>query len=217
VALQRDPTQLANPQGHGFGVATVQPDGTVRFTGTLGDGTATMQSGVVSKTGTWPFHALLYKNGGMLTGDLTFRTVAGVSDLDGTLDWIKPAFGGPTTTYPAGFTGRTRVIGARYDKTQAFPAGQVQVGEGGVGTVTDAVFTVDASGKITATPSTWTLKFVAASGLFSGSFPDPVTSKARKFGGAYLQIRRKGFGTFIGNPLPTPANGLSSGFVEIVP
>ncbi|MGB8167285.1 MAG: Ig domain-containing protein, partial [Chthoniobacteraceae bacterium] len=41
VALRRDPAKPANqyPQGHGCGIATVNPNGTVRFTGTLGDGT----------------------------------------------------------------------------------------------------------------------------------------------------------------------------------
>ncbi len=222
MALQRDSTKPADsyPGGHGFGVVTVKPDGTVRFTGRLGDSTGVTQGAMISKTAEWPFHVLLYQREGVLDGKLNFRTVPNVSEVDGTLDWSKPApTGAPKSKaiYPGGFTGRTSVIGSRYDKTVRVPPGTLHVGSGLIDPVSDVTFAIDASGRIIVTAPKWSLTFTSATGLFDGSFPDPATAKSRMFHGAFLQIRGKGFGFFVGAPLPAPAVGRSSGFVEIIP
>jgi hypothetical protein len=223
MALQRDPTRAADhfPAGHGFGVATVKPDGSVRFAGTLGDNTPGSQSSLVSKTGGWPFHAVLYRSGGVLTGDLFFRETPTVSDLDGTLTWIKPPPPGtapipPTATYPAGFTGRTEVVGARYVKTQPIgPApGTVTFGGGGLTPLAPVGVAIDANGTFTGGPTGFSLRFTAGTGLFNGTFLEPGATKARSFRGALLQKTGRGYSEFGGAPLT--GGGLSTGFVELV-
>jgi hypothetical protein len=217
VALQRDPARPADqyPQGHGAGIATVNPNGTVRFTGSLGDGTAVTQSGMISKTGGWPFHALLYKNGGVLTGAMTFRDIAHASDLDGTLDWIKPALTGATVTHPAGFTTRTSVIGSRYDATRLVPNGTVRFGEGNLGVILNPVPVISAAGLLTASPAVpgFGAKLTQATGLFRGTLPTAASANPLKFQGVFLQKTQRGYGWFIGVPLPA-GKGLPTGYVE---
>ncbi len=113
LVLQPGPTMTPSIPNLGAGTATVLPNGTVRFVGVLNDGTAVAQSAVISKTGTWPFHTLLYQKRGVLTGDLTFRDLGATGDLDGTLDWIKPARSTPGVSDPEGFAVRIGVIGLR--------------------------------------------------------------------------------------------------------
>jgi hypothetical protein len=217
LALQRDALKPADqfPQGHGFGVVTVKPDGTVRFTGSLGDGTALTQSAVISRTGTWPFHALLYGKRGVITGDLTFRDIAQVSDLDGTLDWIKPALTGATITYPAGFATQTSVIGSRYDKSVPVPDGTLSFGEGNLGLVPAQVPVTNTLGSWTASPSVTGFRgqFAQSTGLFTGNLPTAASAKAHKFQGALFQKTQRGYGWFIGAPFPA-GGGLPTGFVE---
>lgn len=217
VALQRDPAKPADkyPHGHGFGVATVNPNGTVRFIGSSGDGTALTQSGVISKTGKWPFQALLYRNGGVLTGDLRFRDLAQASDLDGTLDWIKPALTGATVTYPHGFTTRTSVIGSRYDKTVTAPNGTLSFGQGNLGVNLNPVPITTAGGLLTASPAVagFRAQLTQATGLFKGTLPTAALIKGGKFQGVIFQKTQRGYGWFIGVPL-TAGGGLPTGFVE---
>ncbi len=217
LALLRDPAKAADqyPQGHGGGVAIVNPDGRVRFTGTLGDGTALSQSGVISKTGGWPFHALLYKNGGVLTGDLTFREIVAASDLDGTLDWIKPALAGATVTYAPGFTTVSSLIGSRYDKTVPVPNGTLSFGAGNLGVLLNPLPVTSALGLWTASPAVagFSARPAQATGLFKGTLPAAALIKTPKFQGVIFQKTQSGYGSFIGAPLPAGA-GLPTGYVE---
>jgi hypothetical protein len=216
VVLPRDPGQLATPQGHGFGVATVKADGSVRWVGVLGDGTTLSQSGVISKTGEWPFHALPYKGRGVLTGALHFRAVAGASDLDGTLAWIKPAIAGSTITYPEGFTRQIPLIGARYDRTVAVSGGTLTYGEGNLGIIPAPVPFSGLAGKFSAAPvvSGFSFQVAPASGLFKGTLLTAAGPRSIKFQGIIFQKTERGYGLFIGAPSPAGA-GLSTGFVEV--
>ena len=217
MALQRDPTTPANlyPQGHGTGMVTVSPAGTVRFAGSLGDGTSLSQSAMISKTGKWPFHVLLYKNGGVLTGDLFFRVSANASDLDGTLDWIKPTIAGATVTYPQGFITQTAVIGSRYDLTAPVPNGTVRFGEGNLPVTPDPITVTSTGSLLIATPTMpgFRLRLTPTTGQFKGTLTTAASTKPLKFTGALIQKTQRGYGWFLGTPLPS-GQGLPTGFVE---
>ncbi len=218
LVLQRDPAKAADlfPQGHGVGAVTVNPDGKVRFTGTLGDGTTLTQSGVISRAGRWPFHALLYKSGGLISGDLIFRDLASASDLDGTLDWIKPALAGATITYPGGFTTQTAVLGSRYDKSVPLLSGRVSFGEGNLATVLNPIPITNAAGLLIASPpvSGFSLQLTASTGLFKGNLPAAASVSPLKFQGVIFQKSPRGYGWFVGAPLPA-GQGLPTGYVEL--
>lgn len=80
---------------------------------TLADGTTTTFANRVSRNGEWSLHRSLYTTG-YLAGKLTFRNVAGISDLDGQWRWVKPPAVPKTTTYAAGFDVTRGVIGSLY-------------------------------------------------------------------------------------------------------
>ncbi|MGB8166312.1 MAG: Ig-like domain-containing protein, partial [Chthoniobacteraceae bacterium] len=93
----------AYPQGDGVGVITVAANGTARFAGTLADGTVISSSNAISKNQTWPLYAPFAHGQGSLSGFVTFRDVALVSDADSSsLQWFKPA-DDKAKYYPAGW------------------------------------------------------------------------------------------------------------------
>src|SRR5262249_1337184 len=111
-----DPTQ---PGGDGFGTVTITPRGGLTFAGTLGDGTRTSQTTILTTSGQWPFYSALYAGKGSILGWLTFSNQAD-SDITGPVDWFKlpqPA----SKFYPAGFTNQTSVAGSAYTFTSGIP------------------------------------------------------------------------------------------------
>jgi hypothetical protein len=226
LILPRDPTKPADqfPQGHGFGAVTVTEMGKVRFAGVLGDDTPLVQGAVLSKTGGWPFHALLYGQRGIISGDLAFDPqTGGRPTLGGALDWIKPAIIGKKVTYPGGFTLAVTTRGLAYNKAAplAFSHGMVKIGEGNIGAIVEVGVDIDTQGRITPNPpAEFRMRVTPATGLFRGAFADPTTGRVRTFRGVLLQDTgagtRRGYGLFLGGPLPTPPGGLPTGYVELL-
>jgi hypothetical protein len=116
----------AQPGGDGYASLKVSPAGDCTGTLTLADGTTATFGGRVSRQAEWALHHNLYgTSGGYVAGKLTFRDVPGVSDLDGTLRWLKPSAVPKTKSYTAGFDTTHGVVGSRYTpplkNQRAFP------------------------------------------------------------------------------------------------
>lgn len=114
------------PGGDGYASLKVSVTGDCTGTLTLVDGTTATFGGRVSRKAEWPLHRNLYgTTGGYVAGKLTFRDVPGVSDLDGTLRWLKPNAVPKTKSYAAGFDTTRGVVGSRYTpplkNQRAFP------------------------------------------------------------------------------------------------
>src|SRR5207302_1994891 len=100
------------PQGDGFALIAIGADGSARVAGRTGDGTPFSQLSMVSQNGTLPIYVPLYGSQGSISGALNFENTTG-GDLDGTLNWTKPARP-KDTFYPAGFTMPVPAVGSLY-------------------------------------------------------------------------------------------------------
>ncbi len=90
AVLERDTASTALPAGVEFGTMIVGADGSVRYAGRLGDGSAVTLDGYVTTRGQWPVYAPLYNGRGALIGRVNFRDIPQTSDLDGRLHWQRP-------------------------------------------------------------------------------------------------------------------------------
>ncbi|MCB1065755.1 MAG: hypothetical protein KDN20_22910 [Verrucomicrobiae bacterium] len=104
------------PLGSGFGQAIVDKGGRVRALVTMGDGTRFAHTGFLTFEERWPIFQPLYggRSGGHVAGEIQFRDLAGISDFDGELSWVKPP-NSRERKYPEGFTIRQVVIGSTYE------------------------------------------------------------------------------------------------------
>ena len=103
------------PTGDGYATLRVSTLGITTGALVLADGTKTTFSGYVSEDDRWSLHRTLYGTParGYLAGLLTFRTVNGISQIDGNWTWNKQP-NAKAATYPAGFTLTRPVIGNAY-------------------------------------------------------------------------------------------------------
>jgi hypothetical protein len=208
------------PQGSGYGSVTVDGSGRIRFSGTLADGTRVSQSTVVSKDGMWPVYIPLYAaKQGSLSGWVTFTNIVGVSDLNGSLNWVKPR-AAISKFYPNGFATQITLLGSQY---VALPAGipaltvsnancnlLVTSGAGDLASSVSNSVTLSANNKVSlCTPNGFKLAVIAKTGLFSGSFINPATAKPTAFRGALFQKQNDGAGFFLGAD--------QAGFVTVEP
>jgi YD repeat-containing protein len=102
------------PQGDGYGTGSINKAGRVRSALRLAENTGFTHSAVLTAgpAATWPFFASLYKRKGFVTGTLFFDGEAAVSDLSGTLSWLKA----PSTrgVHQAEFATALNLIGSKY-------------------------------------------------------------------------------------------------------
>ena len=219
LLLPPDSAATDFPQGNGYGTLTVDAGGTIKLKGVLGDGTKIKQTAVVSEDGSWPVYIPLYANKGVLSGWVTFTNIVGVSDLSGTLTWAKPAQS-TAKLYPNGFTGTINAQGSHYTPppvgTPALIVSNAAcnvlftAGEGNLSSFLSNSVTLDVANKVSPCIADGSkLKIIPATGLFSGSFLNPVTHKTTKFGGALSQKQNLGAGFFLGVD--------QSGFVTLEP
>ena len=112
-----DTPPSGSPGGSGYALVTVKPSGAASAKGVLADGTKFSHGLTALSEGRWPFFVSLYttKPKGHLSGLLTFREVADVSDFDGTLDWKRPLQTKPGP-FQTGFTVSRSAIGSRYTR-----------------------------------------------------------------------------------------------------
>jgi hypothetical protein len=204
-------TDVAFPHGTGYGRVTISTLGVVKFVGKLGDATAVSASTrlVQHKDGTvfFPLFIPLDKKLGNVAGEVTFAVAPGTS-LGGTLDWMEPLSSGVD---PAPFAGQIALTGDIYTPVVGHRVMLESVS--GLATLTlaaplftkpanvsptelDRTYQVtldaqqnilaasDATGELTAFK--FKLKFNPKTGLFSGTYKDPVLNQTLTLGGAVI-------------------------------
>ncbi len=221
IVLSPDPGDTGStfPQGNGYGTFKVDAGGKIRLSATLGDGTRISQTAVVSGDGMWPVYIPLYLKQGSLVGFVTFTNIVGLSDLGGTLTWFKPVISG-SKLYPNGFTTQITLLGSAYTApplgTAALSVSNttcnllVTSGAGDLISFVSNSVTLNPNNKVTlCVTNGFKLTLTARTGLFSGSFVNPATSKPTTFKGALLQTQNDGAGLFLGTD--------QTGFVAVEP
>ncbi len=99
----------SGPNYGSFARVTVAPNGKVRLTGLLSDGTLINQTAPISTNGGWPLYVSLYAGKGSLSGWINFANLP-ASRLNGTVSWIKTGTYGPY--YAKGFTNVMSALGS---------------------------------------------------------------------------------------------------------
>lgn len=195
----------AEPGGDGYASLAVAYTGAATGSLTLADGTVTTFAGRVSRKGEWSFHRSLYTSG-YLAGKLTFRPVAGISDLDGQWRWVKPNAVPKTPTYPGGFAVTRGVVGSLYTPPAAGTRAFAGLSNGFYNswlrfsgpdmstlaalslTAVDRAVTWNTANKILYYgPDKATITFAPATGLITGTYADKDRGVNLPFGGALLQ------------------------------
>lgn len=213
------------PKGDGALTMTIGANGLAKIVGSLADGTKVSLGVPTSKAGVLPLYLALYKNAGSLSGAITLRANAGVSDGDGTVNWFKPA-AAADKAFPGGFNIETSALVSRHSfvrgervLTQLEATNGAAEFTAGLGNLPPAglaqVINVSEANIVSLplAPSVkLVLKFVGATGYFSGTFQTGAAA-ATPFQGVVFRAQGLCSGYFLGK------NGavVESGFVEVAP
>ncbi|MGA3172383.1 MAG: hypothetical protein ABSE62_15380, partial [Chthoniobacteraceae bacterium] len=208
------------PPGYGYATLTVSK-GAASIAGKLPDGEGFSVSGAAIATGSTGNQividlALDYPSAtpahvkGSLAGTLTFAKVTGTSDLEGMLEWNKPAQ--TKGAYPADIDTEMEVIGSPYvpptDGSSALPGftnGSLVLSD--TGTLSTALVQSVTLGTNNALDVNQPVmdglkvKLRVTNGVFTGSFTypgQPPHSSPTSFGGVLFQDQTKGAGFFVG-------------------
>jgi hypothetical protein len=150
---------------------------------------------------------------------VTFTNIVGVSDLGGALSWFKPSM--PTARlYPNGFATQITQLGSRYAAPAAGTSALnvsnaacnilITSGAGDLASFVSNAVTLDANNRTSSCVTNgFKVTITARTGLFSGSFVNPVTAKPTVFRGALFQKQNDGAGFFLGAD--------QTGFVTLTP
>ncbi|MFO1487034.1 MAG: hypothetical protein U1F65_01015 [Verrucomicrobiota bacterium] len=198
-----DVTSTNSPAGHGFAALRLKTDGTVQWSGALGDGTSIpeTQSSGISSQGLWPLYLTPYGGAGLLLGWMHFDTNQPDSDLSGNAVWIKPG-NLPSKYrkyYPAGFTNQLGVVGSAFVEPAVKSTNGAVVVEGGnlSQPVTNS-FGLNSSLKVPKQGANqFSFSLTKSNGVFQGSELMPINVNT-KFQGVLLQKLEAGYGFFLG-------------------
>jgi len=221
VLLSATDTSATVPQGIGCAVLTVGASGGVAMAGELPDGESFSAGGILSggSAGTEFVidRALAYPavtnigSSGFLSGGLVFEKLTG-SDVDGTLQWIKPQQNGGE--YPAAILTNLKVIGSDYTAPTkmhgilpGFTTGTLELSDTGTLSLTGTSY-VD-QGVVLSSSNVLTLEapimdhltvgIVPSTGIFRGTFYYPgKVPKLTSFAGVLYQDETAGEGLFLG-------------------
>lgn len=217
------------PQGDGVATITLSKGGVAKISAKLADGTRGSFSGPLSKTNTYPLFFKLAGGQGSLSGFVTFRNQPGISDADGTdLVWFRPAAKpGAVGVYPAGWAAGVRVdlVASLYTVPPSNSASilpglsanrpnaeiHLSGGELAATALTKDLF-IASNNKVTVTSpgaDRLALSFSKGTGMLSGSFIHPTTSRKVTITGAVLQKQAQATGYFI--------QGTRSGMIQLEP
>ncbi|MEO7298720.1 MAG: Ig-like domain-containing protein, partial [Verrucomicrobiota bacterium] len=220
VLIPSNPSRPNTPPGSGFGIMKVDASGMTRTAGSLADGTPFTQSAALSKVSTLPLYVAAYAGEGSISGILYFRNEATISDLDGTVNWFRPAMAG-ANVFPDGFVTQTTLLGSFYTPSPGTAVLSVPNQEDNVLINLDnddenvrlrQPATLDANNKIVV-PQANTEKINASisgtKGLLKGSFIHPLTGVKTSHRGVVYQKQNVAEGYFLGSG--------QSGIVSVVP
>ena len=197
------------PQGHGFGLITIDKGGIARITGATGDGVSFTHSGAISRTGKFPVYAPLYGGRGALFGELTFAETP-FGDLTGSFLWTRPAI--PTArSFRDGFSASVHASGSKYITP---PAGvsaltldasrsiEIQLMGGNLESSLTMVGVLSSHGNTITVDDSDIIRFRGGispvTGLVTGSFQHPVSGRSSPLRGVVLQKQNSATGFFPG-------------------
>lgn len=189
------------PAGDGYLTGKIDGSGVVSVKGKLADGSGLTLKSAVSDDGEWPLYVSLLAGKASLVGWITITNRS--PDPWGMVSWFKPA----TTRgwYREGFTNQMAILGSPYhppvtgtNRVLNFVDGTLSVGGGNLGGSIDFDVTLDERNRVTSTNSDLALTFTLSTGIFKGSFIDPILSRTFKFGGVVLQEPNVASGYFAG-------------------
>jgi hypothetical protein len=193
------------PAGDGYATLHVAADGLGTLSATLPDGMQFSQSAYVTEAGDWPLYVSMYIGQGAVLSWLAFTNQPG-SDVSGDLVWIKQAGASPTS-FPLGFTQRTKAIGSRYvapaatGKVVELSGAVVSFSGGSLASSFHNVVSVNVGSQVVnLSPNPMTFAVNPGLGTFSGQVIQPENGLQHNFGGVILQKQNAGYGTMIGTP-----------------
>jgi Regulator of chromosome condensation (RCC1) repeat len=203
LVIPGNPTSETIPGGDSYGTLTVDNAGRIHFTCSLADNTRFSQSSALSAAGQWPLYISLYGGQGSILSWVTFTNAAG-TDLDGDLNWIKPA--SPRSKYyPAGFMLRTNAFGSSYhppargaqvlnftNAATVFSGGNLTAG------FTNHLSFSAGNRVINSSSNKLTMTFSPTTGSFRGVVVNPGNAKSMPFSGVVLQKPNVARGFFLG-------------------
>lgn len=204
------------PAGTGFGRVNIGKLGSVKFVGKLGDGSPVAAGTKLAKRNSgavvFPLFFALDKSRGNVSGLVAYDNTQPSSDMTATLDWAEPL---TTGTDPEAFTGKIALHGSHYVKPAVGERIILQA-SGGIGKLT---LNAPAYTRPTTPPPTdltlnfpaatldatkqsvgplgaelVSLKFNTSTGLFTGSYKDPLFKKRIPFFGAASRKANNGTG-----------------------
>jgi hypothetical protein len=191
----------AGPAGDSIFSVTVSSAGLVSLNGTMADGTAALQSSLISQNGYYPLYVPLYGNGslGSLLGWVDFVAGTNALSTNSALTWFN--LSGATSLYPNGFTNQGTPTASLYNSNTLWTLANASVILTGGDLQTNLTNTVTVSNNvITVTPATngLSLTINRSTGEISGSFVDPNSDKTNAIYGAVLQNDDTSSGYFLG-------------------
>mgnify|MGYP001627863694 CR=1 FL=1 len=204
------------PMGTGYGTMVMGANGRISGMFRLGDGTRVSHGGFLSNDLEWFFYRALYggaKSGGYLGGRIQFRDLAGVSDFDGRLQWVKPERRNDRF-FPRGFRLEQMIIGAKYTPPTAGnraldginpPNHHIQVNflDSDIDPLPIAVLaTWNENNRVLYTPTgseRFTLRVNRRTGLLSGIFLDRSQRQRIPFGAVIYNKQQIATGFFSGS------------------
>ncbi len=216
------------PAGNSYGTATVTAAGGVQLSLVLGDGATATAAGSLSASGLMPLYVSLYNGKGSLLAWLSFIKSPGSLSTNGAY-WFKDpvalfkvgASGNPvpltvpTGPFPDGFTltDLSLYMAAYAPEPKGMNALNttdvaIQLSGADLTNSISNSIAINSSG-IGGSAGSEAMHISDKTGLFTGSFKDPVSAKMVQYGGAVLQPFQAAWGTFIGGGL--------SGAVVMVP
>lgn len=215
------------PQGMAYGVLTVTKTGDATLKMTLPDGNILSVSTPLTHqfSGAPEISFYVPFGTGFYAGEMRFRDLTNISDLDGWVSWRKVA-DAKGKFYPSGFHIKRRILGSKFVPAANAPDLQLKPSvssalaefhgsdlsyiPGGV-----RIVSWTAQDKLTSlfTGETWT--YSLANGVITGSFKHAATATSSNFGGVILQKQRRVGGFFRG----TAQTGLfyMEGDVQVAP
>jgi hypothetical protein len=225
VIPAKDDAPAGEPAGDGVASLTVRIDGKIRCFIALGDGSNVVRKGRVTPGYRWQFHFPTYQQlwaGGHLSGRMTFREVAGISDFDGPVYW-KRAANPSASFYPRGFAVSRQAVGSKYlvpsAASSALPGlaaggNNVQLVLGaGVGNAPSVPVLLSWSAADTIAPNLTVprvnLKVNRKTGMIRGTYLDPSSRSLVDVDAAIFQKQSRCAGRFKGYGV--------TGYVSILP
>ena len=217
LLLPLNPTlvgQAVYPQGTGYATLAVSENGAITLAGKLGDGTPLSLSSALNNAGQFPIYkALTSGSGAYLAGVITFRNVAGVSDADGKLHWVKPAQS-TAQAYQSGFATEIATVVSKYPGATALgKSGTLTLKGGTLTTPLTKSVTVPTSGGAMLVSPTGTdrtaLSVNEQTGLITGSFLPAANAVSSAIYGVRFPKQNAAGGLFI---QPTKTGQFRIGF-----